>query len=90
MGENATEGGAGRFEKTAPDARAAPPRGSRVAHWPEAVEEVPLTGLSSSGERRGAFSSIVQRSLCFYYVSSTGIDPLEFVCDRPIADGAMM
>ena len=26
----------------------------------------------------------------YYYVSSTGIDPHEFVVDRPITDGAMM
>jgi hypothetical protein len=30
--KNATEASAGRFEKAAPDARSAPPRGSRVAH----------------------------------------------------------
>ena len=33
--KNATEAGAGRYEKPAPDARAAPPEGSRVAHQPE-------------------------------------------------------
>ena len=46
--KNATEGGAGRFEKTAPDARAAPPEAHESLIGRKAVEEVPLTGLSSS------------------------------------------
>ena len=52
--KNATEGGAGRFEKPAPDARAAPPEAHESLIGRKTVEEVPLTGLSF----------IVQRSLC--------------------------
>ena len=51
--KNATEGGAGRFEKPAPDARAAPPEAHESLIGRKTVEEVPLTGLS-----------FVQRSLC--------------------------
>jgi len=43
--KNATEGGAGRFEKTAPDARAAPPEAHESLIGRKTVEEVPLTGL---------------------------------------------
>jgi hypothetical protein len=46
--KNATEGGAGRFEKPAPDARAAPPEAHESLIGRKTVEEVPLTGLSSS------------------------------------------
>ena len=45
--KNATEGGAGRFEKPAPDARAAPPEAHESLIGRKTVEEVPLTGLSS-------------------------------------------
>ena len=45
--KNATEGGAGRFEKNAPDARAAPPEAHESLIGRKTVEEVPLTGLSS-------------------------------------------
>jgi hypothetical protein len=45
--KNATEGGAGRFEKTAPDARAAPPEAHESLIGRKTVEEVPLAGLSS-------------------------------------------
>ena len=62
--KNATEGGAGRFEKTAPDARAAPPEAHESLIGRKTVEEVPLTGLSSERRARGTFQSIVQRSLC--------------------------
>ena len=66
--KNATEGGAGRFEKPTPHARAAPPEAHESLIGRKAVEEVPLTGLSSilsSLERRarGTFPSIVQRSV---------------------------
>jgi hypothetical protein len=40
----ATEAGAGRFEKPAPDARAAPPEADESLIDRKAVEEVPLTG----------------------------------------------
>jgi len=43
---NATEAGAGRFEKTAPDARAAPPEAHEWLISPKTVADVPLTGLS--------------------------------------------
>ena len=43
--KNATEGGAGRFEKTAPDARAAPPEAHESLISPKTGAEVPLTGL---------------------------------------------
>ena len=71
--KNATEGGAGRFEKTAPDARAAPPEAHESLIGRKTVEEVPLTGLSSLSSidrailerrERGTFPSLVQRSLC--------------------------
>ena len=52
--KNATEGGAGRFEKPAPDARAAPPEAHESLIGRKTVEEVPLTGLSF----------FVQRSSC--------------------------
>ena len=44
--KNATEGGAGRFEKPAPDARAAPPEAHESLIGRKTVEEVPLTWLS--------------------------------------------
>ena len=44
--KNATEGGAGRFEKTAPDARAAPPEAHESLIGRKTGAEVPLTGLS--------------------------------------------
>ncbi len=43
----ATEGCAGPFEKTSPDARAAPPEAHESLIGRKTVEEVPLTGLSS-------------------------------------------
>ena len=46
--KNATEGGAGRFEKTTPDARAAPPEAHESLIGRKTVEEVSLTGLSFS------------------------------------------
>jgi hypothetical protein len=49
--KNATEGGAGRFEKPAPDARAAPPEAHESLIGRKTVEEVPLTGLSLSRPR---------------------------------------
>ena len=44
--KNATEAGAERFEKPAPDARAAPPEAPESLIGRKTVEEVPLTGLS--------------------------------------------
>ena len=57
--KNATEAGAGRFEKTAPDVRDAPPEAHESLIGRKTVEEVPLTGLSfantaASGCRRRA------------------------------------
>jgi len=46
--KNANEAGAGRFEKPAPDARAAPPEAHESLIGRKTVKEVPLTGLSSS------------------------------------------
>ena len=43
---NATDAGAGRCEKPAPDARAAPPEAHESPISRKTVEEVPLTGLS--------------------------------------------
>ena len=43
---NATEAGAGRFEKPAPDARAAPPEAHESLIGRKTVAVVPLTGLS--------------------------------------------
>ena len=45
--KNATEAGPERFEKPAPDARAAPPEAPESLIGRKTVEEVPLTGLSS-------------------------------------------
>ena len=56
--KNATEAGAGRFEKPAPDARAAPPEAHESLIGRKTVEEVPLTGLSSSGERGAPFQAL--------------------------------
>ena len=52
--KNATEAGAGRFEKPAPDARAAPPEAHESLISRKTGAEVPLTGLSLSffGSRR--------------------------------------
>jgi len=44
--KNATAAGAGRFEKPAPDARAAPPEAHESLISRKTVAEVPLTGLS--------------------------------------------
>ena len=44
--KNATKGGAGRFEKPAPDARAAPPEAHELLIGRKTVEEIQLTGLS--------------------------------------------
>jgi len=44
--KNATEGGAERIEKPAPDARAAPPEAHESLIGRKTGEEVPLTGLS--------------------------------------------
>jgi hypothetical protein len=44
--KNATEADAGRFEKPAPDAQAAPPEAQKSLISRKTVEEVPLTGLS--------------------------------------------
>jgi hypothetical protein len=44
--KNATEAGAGRYEKPAPDTRAAPPQAHESLIGRKTVEEVPLTGLS--------------------------------------------
>ena len=44
--KNATEGGAGRFEKPAPDAPAAPLEAHESLIGRKTVEEVPLAGLS--------------------------------------------
>ena len=44
--KNATEGGASRFEKPAPDARAAPPEAHESLISRKTGAEVPLTGLS--------------------------------------------
>ena len=48
--KNATKAGAGRFEKPAPDARAAPPEAHESLISPKTVTEVPLTGLSFASE----------------------------------------
>jgi len=55
--KNATEAGAGRFEKPAPDARAAPPEAHESLISPKTVAVVPLTGLSVSGPVRGGGAS---------------------------------
>jgi hypothetical protein len=44
--KNATEAGEGRYEKPAPDTRAAPPEAHESLIGLKTVEEVPLTGLS--------------------------------------------
>ena len=44
--KNATEAGAGRYEKPAPDTRAAPPEAHESLIGRKTVEEVPLIGLS--------------------------------------------
>ena len=44
--KNATEAGAGRFEKPAPDARAVPPEVHESLISRKTVAKVPLTGLS--------------------------------------------
>jgi len=58
--KNATEAGAGRFEKTAPGARAAPPEAHESLISRKTVAELPLTrrtrslpGISSGGSLGG-------------------------------------
>ena len=57
--KNATEAGAGRFEKPALDARAAPPEAHESLISRKTFAEVPLTGLSlcSKPSRRSMASS---------------------------------
>ena len=50
--KNATEAGAGRFEKPALDARAAPPEAHESLISRKTVEDVPLTGLSLRRRQR--------------------------------------
>ena len=54
--KNATEAGAGRFEKPALDARAAPPEAHESLISRKTVEDVPLTGLSFPGGKSRGFS----------------------------------
>ena len=54
--KNATEADAGRFEKPASDAKAAPPDAHASLISRKTVEEVPLTGLS--------FTVLVERGIC--------------------------
>ena len=61
--KNANEAGAGRFEKPAPDARAAPPEAHESLISRKTVEEVPLTGLSFGWES-GTSQKRRPRSLC--------------------------
>ena len=56
--KNATEGGAGRFEKPAPDARAAPPEAHESLISRKKGAEVPLTGLSSTNAANGVEPSL--------------------------------
>ena len=44
--KNAAKAGAGRFEKPAPDARAAPPEDHESLISPKTVAVVPVSGLS--------------------------------------------
>ena len=53
--KNATEAGAGRFEKPAPGARAAPPEAHESLISRKTVAEVPLTGLSLSNGKLERF-----------------------------------
>ena len=50
--KNATDEGAGHFEKPAPDARAAPPEAHESLISRETVAEVLLTGLLFKAERQ--------------------------------------
>jgi len=59
--KNATAGGAGRFEKTAPDARAAPPEAHESLIGRRTVEEVPLTGLSLNMPRLSPATTATDR-----------------------------
>jgi len=52
--KNVTEGGAGRFEKPVPDARAAPSEAHESLNSRKTVAEVPLTGLSSTNPLGGS------------------------------------
>ena len=55
--KNATEAGAGRFEKPAPDARAAPPEDHESLISRKTGAEVPLTGLSLLAARMASTSA---------------------------------
>ena len=67
--KNATEAGAGRFEKPALDARAAPPEAHESLISRKTVEDVPLTGLSlapgESNDFERSESLLYQASLPF-------------------------
>jgi len=49
--KNTKKAGAWRFEKPAPDARAAPPEAHESLIGRRTVEEVPLTGLSFNAQQ---------------------------------------
>jgi hypothetical protein len=59
--KNATEAGAGRFEKPAPDARAAPPEAHKSLISRKTGAEVPLTGLSLSNGIRAASTACAEQ-----------------------------
>ena len=56
--KNATEAAAGRLEKPAPDARAAPPEAHESLISRKKGAEVPLTGLSSTNAANGVEPSL--------------------------------
>jgi hypothetical protein len=73
--KNATEAGAGRYEKPAPDTRAAPPEAHESLIGRKTVEEVPLTGLSLTDEvHRSRSSRDQQRPLLMWSAHVPGDD----------------
>ena len=60
--KNATEGGAGRFEKPAPDTRAAHPEAHESLISRKTVDEVPLTRLSRLSNA-GSMPLVLPRAL---------------------------
>jgi hypothetical protein len=74
--KNATEVGAGRFEKPAPDARAAPPEAHESLISRKTGAEVPLTGLSVKHRRHrepGISELPVRSHRLFPVIDASGI-----------------
>jgi endonuclease/exonuclease/phosphatase family metal-dependent hydrolase len=80
--KNATEAGAGRFEKPAPAALAAPPEGHESLIGRKTVEEEPLTGLSF-GDLNAVPGSEPLTTLLASWRSTTAEPQVSFPAGQP-------